>query len=319
MCEIVRLGYGYAEWRYKETWRFGGLLSESRDSMVPDLVETLLDEAEPFDAWIMRLNERGDCYQLSERVRSAALRPGGHFLVDHVWRGRDAVGLLRTRRTDLLEGMLAGYTLYHRGVLRDNAQEDVFPQRTEWPADAALEPGQVFVFFWHDGEPLFVLRREAPLLPDPKYARRLAEARAWFDSLPEGTTEMERTEEHDGTTVLIRPLRTPDAAPIWIHIDKTSGFVTLGAGEVFRVDDLYWESDIPIGAVCRAIASGGLREEIKLWRGRKTGADATLRIEGEAEPVATGETYSLRGTLARLLLGVVFGGKGKRSMRYPSY
>ncbi len=321
MCEIVSLGYGYEEWQSRETWRFGGLVSGSNISAVPDLVQTLLEAGEPFDAWVMRLDKRDECYRLAERIRSDALRPGRNFLADHIWGNRDAVGLIRTRRLDLLEGLLASYALCHKGILRDNTQTNVFPDRTEWPADAALEPGQVFVFFWHDGEPLFVLRREVPLLPDPKYARRLADARAWFDSLPEGTAEMKLTEEDDGTTVRIRPLRSPDGAPIWIHIDKTSGFVTLGAGGVFWVDDTFWESDIPIGAVCRAIASGGLREEIKLWRGRKTGADAALRVEGEARTVPTGRTrtYTLRGALVRLLLGAVFGGKGKRSIRYPPY
>ncbi len=319
MCEIVSLGYGYEEWHSRETWRFGGLGSGSSISAVPDLVQTLLEVGEPFDAWVMRVDERDECYRLAKRIRSDTLRPGGNFLAEHIWGYRDAVGLIRTRRPDLLEGLLAGYALCHKGILRDNTQALVFPDRTEWPADAELEPGQVFVFFWHDGEPMFVLRREVPLSPDPKYARRLAHARSWFDSLPEGTAEIEFAEEDDATRVLIRPLRSPDAAPIWIRIDKTSGFVYLGAGEVFRVDDTFWESDIPIGSVCRAIASGSLREEIKLWRGRKTGADAALRVEGEAEPVTTGEDYTFRGALARLLLGAVFGGKGKHSIGYPPY
>ncbi len=297
----------------------GGLVSGSNISAVPDLVQTLLEEGEPFDAWVMRLDEREDCYRLAERIRSDVLRPGGNFLADHIWDGKDAVGLIRTRRPDLIKGVLAGYALCHKGILRNNTQENVFPSRVEWPSDADLEPGQVFVFFWHDGDPVFVLRREIPSSPDPRYASRLADVRTWFDSLPEGTAEMELTEQDDATMVLIRPLRTPDAADIWIRIDKTSGFVYLGAGEVFRVDDLVWETDIPIGAVCRAIASGGLREEIKLWRGRKTGAFAALWVEGESEPVTNSETYTFRGALARLLLGTMFGGKEKRSIRYAPY
>ncbi|MDP9379454.1 MAG: hypothetical protein M3Q29_04760 [Chloroflexota bacterium] len=319
MCEVVTLGYGYEEWQSRETWRLGGLVPGSNTSAIPDLVETLLEEGEPFDAWIMRLAERGDCYRLAERIRSDTLRPGENFLAEYVWSRRDAVGLIRTRRPDLLEGLLAGYALVHTGIVRDNTQENVFPHRTEWPPDAELESDQVLVFFWHDGEPLYLLRREIPLSPDPKYMRRLTDTRSWFDSLPEGTAEIEFAEEDRATLVLIHPLRTPEAASIWIRVDKTSGFVYLGAGKVFRVDDLVWESDIPIGAVCRAIASGGLREEIKLWRGRKTGADAALRVKGESEPITMGETYSLRRAIARLLLGSVFGGKEKRSRRYPPY
>ncbi len=75
MCEVVTLGYGYEEWQSRETWRFSGLVSGSNISAVPDLVQTVLEVREPFDAWVMRLDERDECYRLAERIRSDALRP----------------------------------------------------------------------------------------------------------------------------------------------------------------------------------------------------------------------------------------------------
>jgi hypothetical protein len=319
MCEVVTLEYGYEEWKSREEWRFGGLVQQGRGPMAEDLIAGLLDEGEEFTVWVLRLDGEETCYRLAERLTQETIFPGEHFFADHIWRGKDTVGLLRTRRIDLLHEALAGYALYHRGAVGDNRNPDVFPDLTQWPEDAVLRPDEVFLFFWHDGEPLFVLREGVPPPHGTEYPRRLAEAREWFASLPPGIAEMDVRDEEDAVSVDIRPVRTPEAAGIQIHIDKTSGFVSMGAGHGCHLDDTFWEGAIPLRAVCEAIASGRLTERIRLWRGEETSAEGALRVEGEARPVENGWTYSFRKSIARLLLGRIVPGSGTRIVRYPPY
>ncbi len=81
---------------------------------------------------------------------------------------------------------------------------------------------------------------------------------------------------------------------------------------------------MPLVEMCRAVVSGGLVREVRLWRGKEVGARYLLYgVEGERDPVydrsRNNLRYSLRGDLARLIIGSLLGGKVKREVRYPPY
>jgi hypothetical protein len=146
---------------------------------------------------------------------------------------------------------------------------------------------------------------------------RLAELERWLSSLPAGVASWHREEvERDpgGIHFSIKPVRRPSAATIRLRIDRETGFVYLGAGEAYRLDDINWP-DMPLGRICQAIVSGGLTEEVRLWKGKETGRKACLQVEGEDTPVCTNQIYSLTGELRRALSG----NKQKRTIRYAPY
>jgi len=106
-----------------------------------------------------------------------------------------------------------------------------------------------------------------------KHDTRLAELERWFGSLPPGTADMRlETVEDDpgGIHVAIRPLHQPQAASIRLRIDEETGFVYLGAGKAYSLDDTVWPS-MPLADVCQAVVSGGLTEAIRLHKGKETG------------------------------------------------
>ncbi len=150
-----------------------------------------------------------------------------------------------------------------------------------------------------------------------KHDTRLAELERWFGSLPPGTADMRlETVEDDpgGIHVAIRPLHQPQAASIRLRIDEETGFVYLGAGKAYSLDDTVWPS-MPLADVCQAVVSGGLTETIRLHKGKETGVEGWLRVEGEAVPVHSNRTADLGGELRRAL------SRDKRRLviEYPAY
>jgi hypothetical protein len=116
---------------------------------------------------------------------------------------------------------------------------------------------------------------------------KLRAIQEWFGSLPTGTAEMSITspsEDPGGTHVEIQPLRDPTAANIRIRIDKQTGFLTLGAGLGFGIDDTYWP-DMPFVAICQSIVSGGISIEAYMSGGELTAYKARLEVNGKPEVV----------------------------------
>ncbi len=114
---------------------------------------------------------------------------------------------------------------------------------------------------------------------------RVEEIKGWFDSLPEGTVEIEidNSHQHYEVVVTIRPLLNPDAAGFEI------GFVA-GEYDVWLTDTRgefrggYTENrcrdDSPVD-YCRAIASGGLTVMEYRRESRRVILRHELRIDGE--------------------------------------
>ncbi len=143
----------------------------------------------------------------------------------------------------------------------------------------------------------------------------LSQVREWFVSLPEGVAELDiRTGSDEATYVEIRPLIQAGASPIHLRIDKESGFLSLGAGQGYSIDDTFWP-DMPVVDVCQAIASGGLTEEVWLWKGEEAGRRGCLQVRGEKHPVCISWTRSLSKEMKRSLLGVLSGSE-KRVVNY---
>lgn len=186
----------------------------------------------------------------------------------------------------------------------------------------------VVTFAWYPMTRFKIYGIEVIADPDPRFAA----VKKWFETLPEGLAEM-NIGPHDlypsaMTQITIRPLRNPDAASIEIGFQGEGDWLvyfSAGSDERggFSITTEFWP-DMPLVEMCRAVVLGGLIREVRLWRGEEVGARYLLYgLEGERDPVYDPSRndlrYSLRGDLARLIIGSLLGGKAKREVRYPPY
>jgi hypothetical protein len=140
----------------------------------------------------------------------------------------------------------------------------------------------------------------------------------WFTSLQANVAGMlieSPINDQDATHIIIHPVRNKSAAEIRIRIDKTSGFINLGAGRCFSVDETYWPN-LPLIDICQAVVLGALTEELRFWKQRLTGCRWILQLYGEEKVV---NNFDLWYDFWRVTLGRILGDTTTLTIHYPSY
>jgi hypothetical protein len=154
-----------------------------------------------------------------------------------------------------------------------------------------------------------------------RHDARLAAIRTWLETFPPGVVIADVKPENNGvggTLISIRPLHSPKASDIDIHMDRDSGFVYLGAGKGFSLDDTYWP-DMPLVKILQAIVDGKLVEEVRLVSGKEVGVKGWLQVEGEKTPAYDNRSFSLTDDLYRMVAQAVTGKRETKTIHYPPY
>lgn len=150
MCKNQAIQIAYEEWVLKRD-------SSPGWEIIPGIVAGIIGRTAPFSGWVYKYEEQCDQYvkveEFSDENKQMYLGALNKFIC------QNALCLIRTIQSVSIEQLLSGYSKISSGVIEDNLRSQVFAAPIEMGDWAQIEEREMVLVIWHDGEPIFILKK----------------------------------------------------------------------------------------------------------------------------------------------------------------
>jgi hypothetical protein len=126
--------------------------------IVPGMVESIVGKPIPFKGWVYHYDSASNYYVKIEEYEDEDKYNFTSALKKYIYKA--ALCMIRTDQIGHIEQLLSGYSKVSSGIINNNLKSEVFPAPIEIGDWAEIEAGKIILIICHDGDPLFVLRRQ---------------------------------------------------------------------------------------------------------------------------------------------------------------